>query len=247
VGEFPYPEGATEWDAAGFVAAVEAEDEAAAIARIRGALVQDLPYASLRAAIGEAALAHYAAFGHCAIYTLKAGQLIEGLGEQVAEPVLLALTRMLVRARREERLPEFRGYTKALTCGATIRVRGRIASPENVPEPSSIASPNLLSLPHRTPPEPELFFLFLISISCWCGPCGVVGDATASSKHSGKSTGLWGKPGLSSQTRYPSCRSTSTARGCRRSPRRGERVALASRWGHHDGAAASSGDPCVSL
>ena len=42
----------------------------------------------------EAALAHYAAFGHCAIYTLKAGQLIEGLGEQVAEPVLLALTRM---------------------------------------------------------------------------------------------------------------------------------------------------------
>ena len=93
-GEFPYPEGATEWDAAGFVAAVEAEDEAAAIARIRGALVQDLPYASLRAAIGEAALAHYAAFGHCAIYTLKAGQLIEGLGEQVAEPVLLALTRM---------------------------------------------------------------------------------------------------------------------------------------------------------
>jgi hypothetical protein len=132
-------------------------------------------------------------------------------------------------------------------CAATIRMAARIASPENVPEPSSIASPNLLSLPHRTPPEPELFFLFLISMSCWCGPCGVVGDATASSKHSGKSTGLWGKPGLSSQTRYPSCRSTSTARGCRRSPRRGERVALASRWGHHDGAAASSGDPCVSL
>jgi hypothetical protein len=45
---------------------------------------------------------------------LKAGQLIEQLGDGVAEPVLLALTRMLVRARREERLPEFRGYTKAL-------------------------------------------------------------------------------------------------------------------------------------
>jgi hypothetical protein len=114
-GEFPYPEGAAEWDAAGFVAAVETEDEAAAVAHMRGALVQDLPYASLRAAIGDAALAHYAAFGHCVIYTLKAGQLIERLGEQVAEPVLLALTRMLVRARREERLPEFRGYAKALT------------------------------------------------------------------------------------------------------------------------------------
>jgi nitrite reductase/ring-hydroxylating ferredoxin subunit len=113
-GECPYPEGATEWDAAGFVVAVEAEDEAAAVAHIRGALVQNLPYASLRTAIGEAALAHYAAFGHCAIYTLKAGQLIDRLGEGVAEPVLLALTRMVVRARREERLPEFRGYAKAL-------------------------------------------------------------------------------------------------------------------------------------
>jgi nitrite reductase/ring-hydroxylating ferredoxin subunit len=113
-GEFPYPETAAAWNAAGFVAAVEAEDEAAAVAHIRGALARGLPYAKLRAAIGEAALAHYAAFGHCAIYTLKAGQLIERLGEEAAEPVLLALTRMLVRARREERLPEFRGYTKAL-------------------------------------------------------------------------------------------------------------------------------------
>jgi hypothetical protein len=39
--------------------------------------------------------------------------------------------------------------------GATIRVRGRIAAPENVPEPSSIATPSLLPLPHRSPPEPE--------------------------------------------------------------------------------------------
>jgi nitrite reductase/ring-hydroxylating ferredoxin subunit len=112
--EFPYPETVAEWNAAGFVASVEAEDEAAAIAHMRGALVQGLPYASLRTAIGEAALAHYAAFGHCAIYTLKAGQLIERLRGEVAEPVLLALTRMLVRARREERLPEFRGYANAL-------------------------------------------------------------------------------------------------------------------------------------
>src|SRR5262245_47641350 len=98
----------------GFIAAVEAEDETAAIAHIRGALAQGLAYASLRAAIGEVALAHYADFGHCAIYTLKAGQLIERLGEEVAEPVLLALTRMLVRATREERLPEFRFYAAAL-------------------------------------------------------------------------------------------------------------------------------------
>ena len=113
-GAFPYPETIAEWSGAGFVAAVEAEDEPAAIAHIRGALAQGLPYASLRAAIGEAALAHYADFGHCAIYTLKAAQLIERLGDEVAEPVLLALARMLVRATREERLPEFRGYAAAL-------------------------------------------------------------------------------------------------------------------------------------
>jgi hypothetical protein len=40
--------------------------------------------------------------------------LIDRLGEAVAEPVLLALTRMLVRARREDRLPEFRAYDAAL-------------------------------------------------------------------------------------------------------------------------------------
>src|SRR5499427_2240285 len=89
-GEFPYPETAAEWNGAGFIAAVEPEDEAAAIAHIRGALAQALPYASLRAGIGEAARAHYAAFGHCAIYAVKAGQLIERLGENVAEPVSLA-------------------------------------------------------------------------------------------------------------------------------------------------------------
>ena len=112
--EFPYAEGVTEWDGPGFLTAIEAEDEATAIALIRGALAQRIPYSALRPVIGEAALAHYADFGHCAIYTLKAGQLIERLGQEIAEPLLLALTRMLARARREERLPEFRGHAKAL-------------------------------------------------------------------------------------------------------------------------------------
>ena len=60
----------------------------------------------------------------------------------------------------------------SVVAATTITMAARIAAPENDPEPSSIASPNLLSLPHRTRPEPELFFLFLISITCWCGGCG---------------------------------------------------------------------------
>ena len=114
-GHFPYPEAVSEWNGIDFLAAIEAEDETAAIALVRGALAQNLPYRSIRPAIGDAALAHYADFGHCAIYTLKAGQLIERLGVEVAEPTLLALTRMMVRATREERLPEFRGYARALS------------------------------------------------------------------------------------------------------------------------------------
>ncbi|HEX3666999.1 MAG TPA: Rieske 2Fe-2S domain-containing protein [Rhizomicrobium sp.] len=113
--EHPYGSGIAVWNARSYIAALEAEDEARATAHIRGAIADGLSYAELRPAIGEAALAHYADFGHCAIYALKTGQLIERLGGHVAEPVLLALTRMIALARREELLPEFRFYARALS------------------------------------------------------------------------------------------------------------------------------------
>jgi nitrite reductase/ring-hydroxylating ferredoxin subunit len=113
-GAFPYPQEVLAWDEPAFVAAIEAEDEAKAVGRLRGAIAARMPFARLQPAFGEAALAHYADFGHSAIYAFKAGQLIDRLGEAVAEPVLLALTRSLVYATREDRLPEFRGYAKAL-------------------------------------------------------------------------------------------------------------------------------------
>jgi nitrite reductase/ring-hydroxylating ferredoxin subunit len=113
-GAFAYPERAAPWDARAFLDAMEREDEEEAIARIRGALADHIPYSALRPAFGESALSHYADFGHSAIYTLKAGQLIDRLGEDVREPVLLALVRQQIAATREERLPEFRFYEKAL-------------------------------------------------------------------------------------------------------------------------------------
>jgi nitrite reductase/ring-hydroxylating ferredoxin subunit len=111
---FPYPEGAAAWDEAAFAAAMEREDEAAALALVRGALAEGRSYADLRPALAGAALAHYADFGHSAIYVLKTGQLIEALGPEVAPPMLEALVRQLVYARREDRLPEFRGYAGTL-------------------------------------------------------------------------------------------------------------------------------------
>ena len=113
-GEFPYAAGRAESDPHAFVVAIEMEDESTAVALVRGALCAGLTYDALRPAFGEAALAHYADFGHCAIYTFKTGQLVGRLESEATEPLLLALTRMLVRATREERLPEFRSYANAL-------------------------------------------------------------------------------------------------------------------------------------
>jgi nitrite reductase/ring-hydroxylating ferredoxin subunit len=114
VGRFPFPTGERDWDHAGFVAAMEAEDEAAALSYVRGALRTGMTYPDLRPALAEAALAHYADFGHSAIYVLKAGQLAQRLDGAVLAPMLEALIRQLVYARREDRLPEFRGYGAAL-------------------------------------------------------------------------------------------------------------------------------------
>jgi nitrite reductase/ring-hydroxylating ferredoxin subunit len=110
---YPYAEEARAWDAEAFLAAIESENEAEAIALLRGALAGGLRDA-LRRALGRAALSHYADFGHSAIYTFKTAQLIARLGPEAELPVLLALVRSLVAATREDRLPEFRFYAKAV-------------------------------------------------------------------------------------------------------------------------------------
>lgn len=111
---FPYPEGHAPWDAEAFLAAVEAEDEAAALAGIRGALAGERPVAALWPVLAKAALAHYADFGHSLIYVQKTAELVEALGRAAAEPLLLALVRSLVYASREDLIPEFRAYAPSL-------------------------------------------------------------------------------------------------------------------------------------
>lgn len=114
-GEYPYTPDAAEWDDAAFARAMEGEDEAATIALVNGALSRG-PDAlvPLNRAVTRAALAHYQDFGHSAIYARKAFELIELLGAPVAAPVLHALTRSIIYATREDRIPEFRHYAKAL-------------------------------------------------------------------------------------------------------------------------------------
>ena len=112
--EYPYNQEIEPFDAAVLLTAIEAEDEASAIATMRGGLRDGLQFADFEPVLTQAALAHYNDFGHSLIYVTKVGQLIERLGAQVAEPLLLSLVRSIIYARREDKIPEFRGYTSAL-------------------------------------------------------------------------------------------------------------------------------------
>ncbi|MGF1608487.1 MAG: Rieske (2Fe-2S) protein [Kiloniellales bacterium] len=111
---YPYPAASAAFDPDRLVAAIEQEDEAAAVAQVRGALKQGLGFAALERPLARAALAHYQDFGHSAIYVYKTRQLVQRLGESVAEPLLSLLVRSLVYASREDLIPEFRAYGPSL-------------------------------------------------------------------------------------------------------------------------------------
>lgn len=111
---YPYAAGIEDWDEEAFCRAVEEEDEARAIRLTRGAVATGDAWGAMERGLARATLAHYAGFGHSAIYALKAGALIRRLGEDMAEPVLVSLVRGLVSAFREDLIPEFRGYGEAL-------------------------------------------------------------------------------------------------------------------------------------
>ena len=107
---YAYPRRRRKFDGRGFVQAVEAEDEAGAVAHIRGALRDGLSYAEIEPWLSSAALRHYQGFGHSVIYVYKTRQLAERLGPQSLESLLLPLTRHLIYTRREDLIPEFKAY-----------------------------------------------------------------------------------------------------------------------------------------
>ncbi len=159
--DYPYPVDKRPWDEAVFTTAMEDEDEATAIACIRGALGAGLGYADLEKALTCAALAHYQDFGHSLIYVAKAGQLIELLGPSVTEPLMLSLVRSLIFASREDRIPEFRDYAEAL---------GRWDEPGKVEMPAAvdwrglgIRSSLARTLACRCAPEEDLYRELLLA------------------------------------------------------------------------------------
>ena len=129
-GTYAYAEGIEDWDEEAFVEAVEMEDEEKALRLTRGALAAGNAHAAMERGLARAALAHYADFGHSAIYVSKVGNLIDRLGDEVAEPLLLSLVRSLVSAFREDLIPEFRTYGRAIETFGT-KPNGSVPSAED--------------------------------------------------------------------------------------------------------------------
>jgi hypothetical protein len=112
--DYPFTETIAEFDESCFVLHIDNEDEAAAVAMIRGGIRAGLGFADFESALTRAALLHYNDFGHSLIYVTKVERLIEQLGEAVMEPLLLSLVRGFIYASREDRIPEFRAYATQL-------------------------------------------------------------------------------------------------------------------------------------
>ncbi|HEY1447463.1 MAG TPA: Rieske (2Fe-2S) protein [Caulobacteraceae bacterium] len=162
----PFPAGQTPWDPAQFLAAIESEEEAGAMALIRGGLAAGLGAHDFLPTLARAALSHYADFGHALIYTVKTCALIERLGPASAEPLLLMLTRSLVYMTREDLLPEFRDY------GARLAEWGRPAKSAPKLEVAAVAgfSPRramavVASWSGRE--QPEAVFAVLVEAAAW--------------------------------------------------------------------------------
>jgi nitrite reductase/ring-hydroxylating ferredoxin subunit len=111
---YPFTAERVPWNAEAFAAAIESQDEDGAAALLNGALAQGLHFADLEPALAAAALAHYNDFGHTLIYLMHVRRLIERLGTEVEEPLLLAWLRSSILATREDLLPDFRHYADAL-------------------------------------------------------------------------------------------------------------------------------------
>jgi nitrite reductase/ring-hydroxylating ferredoxin subunit len=100
--------------AGAFRAAVEAEDLVTAEALLRGGIALGLGVEELRRWVLGAVSDHHLAYGHAAIYTEKAFDLVDLLGWDRADSVLPHLVPAIVVATREDRLPYMRTFDRAV-------------------------------------------------------------------------------------------------------------------------------------
>lgn len=164
---FPFASGNAPWNEGGLLAAIEAEDEAVAIAILHGGLAEGLSPRDLLPTLAAAALAHYADFGHSLIYAVKTVELARRLGAESAEPLLSMLVRSLIYAAREDHLPEFRDYAERR------RTWGRPRSGEGAPfaaealRGKSAKSTMAVVAAWSAQYTPEAIFATLVEAAAW--------------------------------------------------------------------------------
>ena len=157
--------GSERYDEDAFLAAVEDEDVARASRIARGGLEAG-GFDALDRGLVRAALSHYSGFGHSLIYVDKARSLCRRLGDTASEGIVLALVRALSYARREDQIPEFAGYAKALAAWPSAR-----AFPTADPTPRDFRRAGIDSALQRaldfSGADPERLHGALLGASAW--------------------------------------------------------------------------------
>ena len=110
-----------------FVAAVEDEDRDGAVAALRAALADGLDPATVRGWFIELVAAHHLNYGHGAIYTQKAFELLERAGWDRADELLPHLVTTIVYGTREDTLPYMR---KAMREIDAVDLESLVAAPD---------------------------------------------------------------------------------------------------------------------
>lgn len=135
---FAYTEGLEGFVSERFIQAIEDENEALAIRQLRGALAAGHSFTDLQPTLSQIALSHYNNFGHSLIYLVKGDELIQQLGKNVTEPLLLAWVRSLIYATREDLLPEFRDYAPLVKALRERTLSAGFGSNEESPDFSAL-------------------------------------------------------------------------------------------------------------
>jgi len=135
---FPYAVTEEPFERNAFLAAVEAERTANAEGMAAHAVAEGRHWADLEEAFAAAAPEHYNDFGHTLIYVQKTGELIGLLGDSVERFLLLAFTRTLCYATREDLIPDFKDYAAVSRDLPEPRTTSAAASAPEVPFPSNL-------------------------------------------------------------------------------------------------------------
>ncbi len=102
------------WSESCYIADLEGMNSLSAMARVKGAFATGQGFSAIKPAMRRFIFQHYMGFGHPAIYLMKLDALIHRLGDSVAEPLILQLTKYLCVASREDLIPEFRSFADCI-------------------------------------------------------------------------------------------------------------------------------------